>query len=177
MEFESKAGKIFSYQNTSRTPLGPTQPPIQWVPGFFPGSKAAGSWRSLKRRRWNWVEFRLHFPSLFSWSVENNFTFAISALQMRACPPLSGIPEANNLVPSGGGGWGGEIFCGRKFHDLIQLLQIYRYLETRIGIKGLIACKWVRPLKLVIRVLVTKKSPTFRYKKFHYYFQKNLPYY
>ena len=36
-------GEILSH--TSRPVLGPTQPPIHWVPDLLSGGKAAGVWR------------------------------------------------------------------------------------------------------------------------------------
>ena len=40
---ESRWGRDFPHP--FRPALGSIQPPIQWVPGFFPGGKGAGAWR------------------------------------------------------------------------------------------------------------------------------------
>jgi len=36
--------KNFFFSKTSRTSVGPTQPPVQWVPGFSPLGKASRAW-------------------------------------------------------------------------------------------------------------------------------------
>jgi len=39
---ESRWGRDFP--RSFRTILAPTQPPVQWIPGLFPGGKSAEAW-------------------------------------------------------------------------------------------------------------------------------------
>ena len=43
--FEPQWGQVIFYSwNPYRWPLGPTSPPLQWVPGLFTMGKGAGRW-------------------------------------------------------------------------------------------------------------------------------------
>jgi hypothetical protein len=70
---ESRWGWGRDFPHSSSPDLGPTQPPMPWVQGLFPGGKAAGAWRwpsntssaEVKER----VELYFYSPSGLSWPV------------------------------------------------------------------------------------------------------------
>jgi hypothetical protein len=43
-------GQDFSLLHSVQTACGPTQPPIQWVPGAISGDKVAGEWLTTHLR-------------------------------------------------------------------------------------------------------------------------------
>jgi hypothetical protein len=71
--FDSRRGLgIFLFNTASRTGLGPTQPPIEWVPGALslgvkrPGREADHSHPSKAEAKES-VELHLHSPNTPSW--------------------------------------------------------------------------------------------------------------
>jgi hypothetical protein len=53
---------------TSRPAMGAIQPPLQWVPGFFPGDKVVVGRGVMKISiHFHLVELYFHFPYMPSW--------------------------------------------------------------------------------------------------------------
>jgi hypothetical protein len=89
--FDSRRGLgILLFTTASRMALGPTQPPIQWVPGSLslgvkrPGREAYHSPPSSAEVK-EWVELYIHSPNTPSWRGAqmkhgDNFTFTFTLL-------------------------------------------------------------------------------------------------
>ena len=64
-------GTEFLFSKTSRLVVGPTQPPIQWVPGLFPGSRAVRVWCCpfifIQHSGWKWVKLKVCSPYMPPW--------------------------------------------------------------------------------------------------------------
>jgi hypothetical protein len=62
---------IFIFPKMSRLALGPTQPPIQWKPDFFPGDKTVRVWNwpfiSIYHSGYEWMELELQFSYMPCW--------------------------------------------------------------------------------------------------------------
>jgi hypothetical protein len=132
VQFPAGAG-IFLFTTMSRMALGPTQPPIQWVPGALSlGVKrlereADHSPPSSAKVK-EWVELYLHFPNAPSWRSaqlkhRSNFTFLPFTLCNYPHPPATSWLGPNILLSTitNTSGWEHSVL---SLHKRIALFQM-----------------------------------------------------
>jgi hypothetical protein len=129
---------IFFFTTAFRTALGPTQPPIQWVPGTFslavnrPGREADHSPPSSAEVK-EWVELYFHSPNTPSWrgtqlKHRDNFTFTFTSRNS-----------------TGGGGWNStrvapdfKSHCFQLYHPVLCVWKVTgsNYIWRNWGFRG-----------------------------------------
>jgi hypothetical protein len=108
--FDSRRGLgIFFFTTASRTALEPTQPPIQWEPGAFPGIKRPGREADHSppsnaevKNAWSYTSTPQYV--FMTWCLvkhRDNFTFYIYLWRLISCNILTRKPCGKRLLHIG----------------------------------------------------------------------------
>jgi hypothetical protein len=84
----SKPGRGLVFPDSFTPDLGPTLSPVQWVPGLFPGGKAAGAWRwplprPASRLNKDLLNGLLTYVIVYQYSETNVVHFLFSLLRIK----------------------------------------------------------------------------------------------